>query len=68
MPLPRAKLLVLNLSLPLALCACASSPAPVGRVVVAPQVALPPVPTLVQQTLPKPTGYFQSQTLDALAR
>ncbi len=33
--------------------------APVGAVVIAPKVSLPPPPLLVQQTEPKPVGYFQ---------
>lgn len=36
----------------------------VGVVVMTPQVKLPPPPTIVQLTLPKPAGYFQSQLLD----
>lgn len=36
----------------------------VGAVVVAPRVKLPPPPEVVQQTLPKPVGYFQRSLLD----
>lgn len=64
----KPKSLALWVSLSAALCGCASSPAPlpVGQVVVAPQVTAPPVPTLVQQTPARPTGYFRRATLDAL--
>lgn len=47
------------------LCGCATqirSP-DVGRVVVAPQAQLSPPPVIVQQTLPKPAGYFQCSFL-----
>lgn len=62
------RLLAFVASLSAALCGCASSPSPqpVGRVVVAPQVKRPPAPTLVQQTQPRPTGYFQQEILRAL--
>lgn len=36
----------------------------VGTVVVAPKLRLPPLPQVVQQTLPKPAGYFQKSLLD----
>ncbi len=51
--------------LPLALLAACATPAPpnAGAVVVAPRVTLPPPPLLVQQTEPKPVGYFQSRLL-----
>lgn len=48
-------------------CATRTSKAPppdVGQVVVAPQVQLPALPVIVQQTLPKPAGYFQRSFLD----
>jgi hypothetical protein len=41
-----------------------SKPPPnAGAVVIAPRVTLPPPPLLVQQTEPKPVGYFQSLLL-----
>ena len=44
---------------------CAThTPLDVGEVVVAPQVKLPPPPVLVQQTQPKPVGYFQCLLLN----
>ena len=44
---------------------CATrTPLDVGAVVVAPQVQLPPPPVIVQQTLPKPAGYFQQALAD----
>ena len=45
---------------------CATrTPAPdVGAVVVVPQVKLPDLPAIVQETQPKPTGYFQRTLLD----
>ena len=36
----------------------------VGSVVVAPRAKLPPVPTVVQMTEPKPEGYFQQELLN----
>lgn len=36
----------------------------VGAVVVAPKAQIPPVPAVVQQTLPKPEGYFQQELLN----
>lgn len=43
---------------------CATpKPLDVGQVVVAPRVKLPPPPVIVQTTLPKPAGYFQSALL-----
>ena len=39
-----------------------------GAVVVAPRVNMPPPPTLVQQTPPKPVGYFQQSLLDYFSR
>ena len=43
---------------------CATpTPPDVGAVVVAPPVKLPPVPAIVQQTQPKPAGYFQCSFL-----
>ena len=39
--------------------ACATqTPPDVGAVVIAPRVKLPPPPTIVQTTEPKPVGYF----------
>ena len=68
MKLQSWKLPALLVSLSIALCACASSPSQpsVGLVVEAPKVVLPPVPKLVKETPPKPTGYFQKAILDAL--
>jgi len=44
---------------------CAThTPLDVGQVVVAPQVKLPPPPVIVQQTEPKPVGYFQQTLAD----
>jgi len=44
---------------------CATrTPLDAGQVVVAPQVKLPPPPVVVQQTLPKPVGYFQQTLVD----
>ena len=44
---------------------CATpTPPDVGRVVVAPQVKLPPPPVLVQQTQPRPVGHFQNSLLN----
>lgn len=44
---------------------CAThKPLDVGQVVVAPQVKLPPPPVIVQQTEPKPVGYFQQTLAD----
>lgn len=70
MLLQRLKSLGLLLSLSAALYGCASfTPQPqVGTVVEAPKVTRPPIPTLVLETQPKPTGYFQRETLDALSR
>ena len=61
--------------LPICLIACAALPAllggcatrtppDVGQVVVAPQIKLLPPPVIVQQTLPKPAGYFQQSLVD----
>jgi len=36
----------------------------VGAVVVAPRAQILPVPVVVQQTLPRPVGYFQQTLLD----
>jgi len=42
------------------LAGCATRTLPdVGAVVVAPKEVIPPPPVIVQQTLPKPAGYFQ---------
>ena len=55
--------LVVWLVLSMLLAGCATpTQQDVGAVVVAPQAKLQPVPEVVQQTLPKPAGYFQ-QTL-----
>lgn len=44
---------------------CATrTPPDVGAVVVAPQVKRPAPPVLVQQTQPKPVGYFQQTLAD----
>lgn len=48
----------------LAGCATQTELLDVGKVVVAPQVQLPPPPAVVLQTLPKPAGYFQRRLLD----
>lgn len=52
----------------LALLAGCATPTPppldVGQVVVAPQTRLPPPPLIVQQTSPKPVGYFQQSLLN----
>ncbi len=59
-------LLALLALLPL-LCGCAtrtSKPPNAGAVVIAPRVTLPPPPLLVQQTEPKPVGYFLSSYLN----
>ena len=39
-------------------------PLDVGQVVVAPQVKLPAPPVVVQQTLPKPVGFYQNSLLN----
>jgi hypothetical protein len=59
----RAVLLLLSACM-LASCATRTPPPNVGAVVVAPAVQIPPVPTIVQMTQPKPAGYFQQQLLD----
>lgn len=47
------------------LAGCATrTPTDVGRVVVAPQVQLPAPPLIIQQTSPKPVGYFQQTLAD----
>ena len=44
---------------------CATqTPLDVGQVVVAPKVQLPALPTIVQETQPKPAGYFQQSLVD----
>lgn len=44
---------------------CATrTPLDVGAVVVAPQARLPDPPVIVQQTSPKPVGYFQQSLVD----
>ena len=45
-------------------CATRTQLQDVGAVVVPPQRQLSPVPAIVQQTLPKPAGYFQRRLLD----
>lgn len=66
-PTPKRSLaLLVSLTAALSGCALSPKPVPVGRVVVAPQVKQPPVPALVQQTQPKPTGYFQRAMRQAL--
>lgn len=42
----------------------AVKPVDVGAVVVAPRVTLPPLPQVVQETEPKPAGFFQRSLLD----
>ena len=66
MPMLKLKSLALLVSCATALCACASSPPQVGAVVVAPQVTQPAPPKLVQETPPRPTGYYRKKILDAL--
>ena len=44
---------------------CATPPPDVGQVVLAPQVQLPPPPVIVQRTMPKPVGFFQSVLADS---
>lgn len=39
----------------------------VGVVVAAPKARLPPLPTVVRETDPKPAGYFQRLLLDYLS-
>jgi hypothetical protein len=53
------------LMLPLIMGGACATPTPpdVGRVVVAPKVQIPPVPAIVQQTLPEPAGSFQCSFL-----
>lgn len=46
------------------LAGCVTPMQEVGRVVVAPTVQLPPVPSIVQTTEPKPPGYFQYMLLN----
>ena len=46
------------------LAGCAIRSPDVGAVVQAPRVQLPPVPAVVQQTQPKPPGYFQRALAD----
>lgn len=48
----------------LAGCATQTQLQDVGQVVVAPKVHLPPPPTVVVVTQPKPAGYFQQSLLD----
>lgn len=44
---------------------CATrTPPDVGSVVLLPQVRLPPPPVIVQQTQPKPMGWYQSRLAD----
>ena len=44
---------------------CATQmPLDVGQVVVAPKVQLPALPTIVQQTEPKPAGFYQNSLLN----
>lgn len=59
----KLKLSVLAMSLPIALSGCALKP---GSVVVAPKVAPPPIAKIVQETEPRPVGYYQNLILDAL--
>ena len=48
------------------LAGCATpTPLPdVGAVVVAPKPQIPPVPALVQETMPRPPGFFHQSLLD----
>lgn len=39
----------------------------VGKVVVAPQIKIPPVPAIVQTTEPRPAGYYQKIFADYLS-
>lgn len=65
--LSHKSLLTIAASVPLLwLSGCSTAPAMPGAVVEAPQVQLPPVPTLVQQTPARPVGYFRKLVLDAL--
>lgn len=60
------KLSLLICSAALLACSCATRmppPPDVGQVVVAPKVELPPLPLIVQQTLPEKPGYFQCSFL-----
>lgn len=68
MQMHRLKLLVSLMSLSYALSGCATSRPQVGAVVEAPKITLPPVSTLVKEVEPKPTGYFQKKTLEALGK
>jgi hypothetical protein len=59
-----SKLGLLLLLVLLGACATPTArPIDVGQVVVTPKVQLPPMPEIVQQTKPKPVGYFQSSLL-----
>lgn len=59
---------LLLLSIVASLCGCASTPAPVpGVVVEAPKLTPPKVPAVVQETQPRPTGYFLDGIKKALS-
>ena len=58
--------LALLTSLSAALSGCGTSPPQVGRVVVAPEVTRPAVPTIVRETQPQEPGYYRQKILDAL--
>ena len=63
-PKPSRRMLPVCAPLLALLAACATpTPPNAGAVVIAPRVTLPPPPLLVQQTSPKPVGYFQSLLL-----
>ena len=63
-PKPLQACLIACALLPGLLAGCATpTPLTAGAVVVAPKVTLPPPPPLVQQTMPKPVGYFQNSYL-----
>jgi hypothetical protein len=57
-------LLALLALLPLLYGCATRTPPNAGAVVIAPRVTLPPPPLLVQQTEPKPVGYFLSSYLN----
>lgn len=59
--------LILTLAVMLSLlCGCATSPAPVGRVVEAPQVKEAPPPQIVLETPERPVGYWRQRLQNSL--
>ena len=66
------QILLASLLLPLLVAGCGiltpSKPLDVGAVVEAPKETLPAVPLSVQQTSPKPVGYFQCSLLTYLGK